>query len=255
MSQTLHTCIFGRRSDSNQAQSARASVEDMQADTIRNDSLPSSWRKFRSNAIQLCISCLFFSHLIKNSVGWRLGVQNRVQSSNKEGGEASCAPAFSSLRYQPHCYQAQLGYFMDLNLEDEVLVGPFCLPEGTRDQQLLCMSRMIFLERRNMNKPTTPQHFWSYDNSQWGLMTSEEKPPWEISTSCLPSLPGPQMNHTICNHKTGQEKAGTLAFKMIHANSSEAGYLFEVLAVTGLLTPSDRCLSHLKCYLLYKSIT
>ena len=37
------TCIFGRRSDSSQAQSASASVEDMQAETIRKDSLPSSW--------------------------------------------------------------------------------------------------------------------------------------------------------------------------------------------------------------------
>ena len=102
-----------------------------------------------------------------------------------------------------------------------------------------------------MNKPTTPQHFWSYDNSQWGLMTSEEKPPWEISTSCLLSLSGPQMYHIIYNHKTRQEKAGTSA----SAFYSSASYHFEVLAVTGLLTPSDRCLSHLNSYLLCKSIT
>ena len=38
------TCILGSRSDSSQAQSASASLEDMQADTIRNDSLPSSFR-------------------------------------------------------------------------------------------------------------------------------------------------------------------------------------------------------------------
>ena len=87
------------------------------------------------------------------------------------------------------------GYFTDSNLEDEVLVCPFCLPEGPRDQQLLeYIERKIFFwnnwncwkVKYCLNKPTTPQHFWRYDNCQWGLMTSEQKQPLEISTSWCP---------------------------------------------------------------------
>ena len=79
-----------------------------------------------------------------------------------------------------------------------------------------CKGNLLREAQCNMNKPTTPQHFWSYDNSQWGLMTSQEKPPWEISTSCLLSLPGPQITSHHLYRQTRQEKAGTFALKMIH---------------------------------------
>ena len=43
-----------------------------------------------------------FSHLVENSVRRRLGVQNRVKSSDKEGRQTFCPSAFPSLQFESH---------------------------------------------------------------------------------------------------------------------------------------------------------
>ena len=136
-----------------------------------------------------------FSHLVENSIRRRLGVQNRVKSSDKEGRQTFCPSAFPSLQFESHqLVGIDLGISRIPTWRMKFWFALSVCQRGPETSNSWSTLNGIFFwnywncwkVKYCLNKPTTPQHFWRYDNCQWGLMTSEQKQPLEISTSWCP---------------------------------------------------------------------
>ena len=122
-----------------------------------------------------------------------------------------------------------------------------------------------FLFARADQRPATPVHFkdnlfkerhsviWTNQQipSVFGSMITLNGAWWHLKRSHLGRYPHLvfwvslvlKSHHIICKDKLVRRKQAPLLWKSFTWCNSSASYYFEVLAVTGLLTPSDRCFS------------